>query len=689
MSAKHIKPHEQYDADQGSSALKIDAAAIMAVSQTAIVAMRADGSICAWNPAAETLLGWKEAEVIGKPVTLLMPSLMAQHHRRYVKDYLTSHKPRIIGRGRELSARRKDGTLLPIFLTVTEYQQGSELLFVANMVDLSAVKHAAAREMAAESSYEALFETRSLSRLILSAADMRILQANVRTGEYFGYPIEELIGRPFPELLVGTREEVTRRLLELTTRREQAGLLRRRFKVHGSERWLDAYVTHAPFNGGVRLLVECIDVTQQELDRQRIAEIAFVDQETNLPTRAALLDELARIVPEEGEFTLLLARIGNFGRLALAFGHEEALGVLRTLATRMLHDRPGTRFAARTRENELGFIVEGRVPPVEESQLVTQLAADLRNDKGVMHPMVRIGAVGNWSLGAAVQTENAPARLLGYALTALERSHLKEGLAYDHYDSAFEQQIRQHTRLIGLLSDAIERREMSIAYQPVVLAATGRRAGYEALLRWNSAELGSISPAVFVPVAESSGQILELGEWALRQALAGLLAADVDAGEHIAVNVSAVQLERSDLPGLVASVLAETGFPAHRLELEVTETVALSPNDLVLSRLAAIRQMGVRIALDDFGSGYTSLTQLTQTPFDTIKLDRSMVIRAMEGQHYFDVCRGIVQLVQGLGKRVVCEGVETPQMMARIIAMGADYAQGYLLGKPGPLNTGR
>lgn len=655
----------------------------MAASQTAIVATRANGSICAWNPAAQTLLGWAEAEVLGRPVTLLMPSLMAQRHDQYVRNYLARHEPRIIGQGRELSARRKDGTLLPIFLTVTEYQQGDEKLFIANMLDLSAIKHAAARELAAENSYEALFETRSLARLLLSSSDMCVLQANSRTADYFAHPVEELIGHPFPEFLVGSREEVTGRLMALTTHHADEAPLRRRFRVRGSERWLDAYVTHAPFNGAVRLLVECIDVTEQELDRQRIAELAFVDQETSLPTRAALLDELARIVPEEGEFTLLLARVGNFGRLALSFGHDEALGVLRTLANRMLYGRPGTRFAARTRENELGFIIEGRVPPLEESRVVTELAADLRNARGIMHPMVRIGAVGSWSL--APGAHNGPARLLGYALTALERSHLKEGLAYDHYDSAFEEQIRQHTRLIGLLSDAIGQGEMSIAYQPVVLSATGKRAGYEALLRWNSAELGPVSPAVFVPVAESSGQILELGEWALRAALTGALAGGLAEGEHIAVNVSAVQLERSDLPALVAAVLAETGFPASRLELEVTETVALDPGEMVLKRLAALREMGVRIALDDFGSGYTSLTQLTETPFDTIKLDRSMVLRAMEGEHYFNVCRGIVQLVQGLGKRVVCEGVETPEMMERITAMGADYAQGFLLGKPGPL----
>jgi PAS domain S-box-containing protein len=654
----------------------------MAVSQTAIVATRANGTICAWNPAARTLLGWTEEEVLGRPVTLLMPSLMAQHDR-YMQDYLTSHKARIISQGRELSARRKDGTLLPIFLTVTEYQQDDEKLFVANMLDLSAIKHAAARELAAENSYEALFETRSLSRLVLSPGDMRVLQANGRTADYFAHPVAELIGRPFPELLAGNREEVTGRLMALTTQEADAAALRRRFRVRGSERWVDAYVTHAPFNGAMRLLVECIDVTQQEADRQRIAELAFIDQETRLPTRAALLDELARIAPEGGEFTLLLARVGNFGRLALSFGHDEALGVLRTLANRMLYGRPGTRFAARTRENELGFIIEGRVPPVEESRIVTQLAADLRNAMGIMHPTVRIGAVGSWSLLPG--TGSAPARLLGYALTALERSHLKEGLAYDHYDSAFEEQIRHHTRLIGLLSDAISQGEMSVAYQPVVTASTGERAGYEALLRWNSAELGPVSPADFVPVAESSGQILELGEWVLRTALSGALASGLAQGEHIAVNVSAVQLERSDLPALVAGVLAETGFPAARLELEVTETVALNPGKLVLDRLAALREMGVRIALDDFGSGYTSLTQLTETPFDTIKLDRSMVLRAMEGEHYFDVCRGIVQLVQGLGKRVVCEGVETPEMMERITAMGADYAQGYLLGKPGPL----
>ena len=206
--------------------------------------------------------------------------------------------------------------------------------------------------------------------------------------------------------------------------------------------------------------------------------------------------------------------------------------------------------------------------------------------------------------------------------------------------------------------------------------------GFEALTRWNHPERGFISPADFIPLAEESGLIVPLGKWVLRQACRDAMTWPEDT--LVAVNLSPVQFRQSDITSDIFRVLEETGLPAHRLELEITEGVLIEDTDRVLAILSELKAAGVRLSLDDFGTGYSSLSYLQRFPFDKIKIDRSFVWGMEKDEGSMAIIRAVVALGRSLRITVTAEGVETQQQLAMLRAEQCDQAQGFLIGKPQP-----
>jgi diguanylate cyclase len=231
----------------------------------------------------------------------------------------------------------------------------------------------------------------------------------------------------------------------------------------------------------------------------------------------------------------------------------------------------------------------------------------------------------------------------------------------------------------ALLRHALEHDELEVHYQPRVNLRSGAVVGAEALARWNSAELGAVSPAEFIPVAEESGLIVPLGEWVLRQACAQA-AAWTAAGRRllVSVNLSPRQFRHKDLAGDVARVLRQTGHAAPRLELEITEGTAMSNAGQAMHILAALNSLGVRIALDDFGTGYSSLGYLRSFPIDCLKIDRSFVHEIGRGPGGSAILRATVALARSLKMSVVAEGIETTRQQSQLLRLGCGEGQGYL-----------
>jgi EAL domain-containing protein (putative c-di-GMP-specific phosphodiesterase class I) len=230
---------------------------------------------------------------------------------------------------------------------------------------------------------------------------------------------------------------------------------------------------------------------------------------------------------------------------------------------------------------------------------------------------------------------------------------------------------------------AVEREQFTLAYQPVFAADDLAVLGFEALLRWDHPERGSVPPSVFIPVAEGSSQITPLGEWALGTACAE--AARWPDPLRVAVNVSPVQFAAVDLPALVRDVVRETGIDPRRLDLEVTETAVIKDIGAARRIFGALRGLGVHVVLDDFGAGYSSLQILKSLPFDKVKIDRSLLADVGRDGHANAIIAAILQLTRTLDLRVTVEGVETEEQLARLRREGCQELQGFLLGRPEPI----
>lgn len=289
------------------------------------------------------------------------------------------------------------------------------------------------------------------------------------------------------------------------------------------------------------------------------------------------------------------------------------------------------------------------------------------------------------SIGIAVYPDDAldQRALLSHADAALYRAKNEGRGTGRRYDASMGAQIRDRRQLEHDLRHAVARNELELVYQPQTQIESGGVTGFEALLRWRHPKRGTVSPVLFVPIAEETGAILEIGAWVLRAACRTAAAWPRPLG--IAVNVSAVQLHNPHFVQFVHGTLFETGLKAERLEIEITETALIRDPARALLTLRQLKALGIRIAMDDFGTGYSSLSNLRSFPFDRIKIDGSFIKAVHSNPQGAAIVRSVLGLGRGLGLAVVAEGVETDQELSFLATEHCTLAQGYLLGRPAPI----
>ena len=292
------------------------------------------------------------------------------------------------------------------------------------------------------------------------------------------------------------------------------------------------------------------------------------------------------------------------------------------------------------------------------------------------------------SLGVAIYPEDgaSPAELLRNADTAMYCSKEAGRNTYHYYTESMNQGVARRLLLEEHLRGALMRGEFRLHYQPQIELASGRLIGTEALLRWNNPELGEVSPAEFIPIAEQTGLIVSIGEYVITESLAQLAQWQQMAEQplRMAVNVSPRQFRDPALVPFIERAIKRTGVPAECLELEITEGVLMSGHSYVDIALSAINRLGVAIAMDDFGTGYSSLSYLRNYPFDILKIDRSFIDDVPMDEADRELVNATIAMAHGLGLKVVAEGVETRGQLDYLKAQGCDYAQGYLFSSAVP-----
>ena len=436
--------------------------------------------------------------------------------------------------------------------------------------------------------------------------------------------------------------------------------------------------------GGVIRIFSVRDLRQRLEQERRIAFLARNDSLTGLPNRASFLEKLARMCQlhkDKPGFALFAIDLDRFKDINDIYGHGVGDQMLNHVSNNMkLATREG-EFIARLGGDEFVAIV----PLSSQNYLREEAnAAALRLREAILRPMhgehTQLGC--GASIGIALWPVDAdqPNALINNADLAMYRS--KASIADDicFYDRSMDEAVRERRRMTQGMREALDRGLFQIYYQPQMMLGTNEVTGYEALIRWPRPDGGYISPVDFIPLAEDTGLILPIGEWVLRRACEEAM--QWDKPLRLAVNLSPVQLGQTELPRLVQTILMETGLPASRLELEITETAMITDMARSTHILRQLKALGVSIAMDDFGTGYSSLSTLRAFPFDKIKLDRAFMGELEDSPQSRAIIRAVLTLGESLNIPVLAEGVETSNQLNFLKAQGCDEVQGYLLGRP-------
>jgi diguanylate cyclase (GGDEF)-like protein/PAS domain S-box-containing protein len=428
-------------------------------------------------------------------------------------------------------------------------------------------------------------------------------------------------------------------------------------------------------NGGWIATME--DITERKLSGERIAHLAHYDALTDLPNRVlfrAQLEHALKTLRRGEQLAVLYIDIDEFKNVNDTLGHTVGDDLLKALADRLRRCLRETDFAARIGGDEFAVIQTAIKQPADTLDLVSRIYTAIREPQKCGDHLLTANA----SIGIALAPDNGVNldQLLINADLAMYGAKADGRQTYRFFEPAMDARVRARRALELDLRQAMTDGGLELYYQPIVDLRDNKIVGCEALLRWFHPKRGVVPPSAFIPVAEETGMINELGEWALRRACNE--AASWPDEIKVAVNVSPVQFKSRTLALSVAAALAASGLKANQLELEITEAVLIRDDDAALITLHQLRKLGVQIALDDFGTGYSSLSYLRRFPFDKIKIDRCFITDIAKPNGSADIVQAIVNIATVRNMTTTAEGVETERQLETIRKLGCMQMQGYL-----------
>ncbi len=685
----------------------------------AIITIDQKGIIQSFNPAAVSMFGYTLNDVIGKNVKVLVPPPHSKKHDGYIRRYLKTGKKKIIGvTNREELARRKDGTIFPIEIAVTEMMHGTQRLFTGIVRDITERKKAEEELQKANDELEMRVEERTLelteeigvrrqaeSRLRLAGevidnlseaviiVDEKFMTTSVNPAfsEITGYNSGDVIGKhpPFYVAMKKDKSLLDRMWQEIKNkgRWEKELWIKHKNGKDYAERISVSAITNEA--GKVTQYAAVIsDITKRKQDEERIHYQANFDPLTGLPNRAMFHDRLNHALPTmiraNRKLALMFIDLDGFKLINDTLGHDVGDLLLKEASVRLLGCVREGDTVARLGGDEFTVIMPNLVDP-RHAPLVGQRVLD-----ALVKPFHMKGheAFVSGSIGITIFPDDATEAgdLLKNADAAMYSAKDKGKSNFQFFTNDLNEEVKERAALKNGLNKALEKNELQLHYQPKLDTKSGQIMGVEALMRWNSPELGFVSPARFIPVMEETGVVVEAGEWALRTACKqhrkwldeGLPSI------RVAVNLSARQLRDGLFVSIVKNVMDETGIKPDGLEIEITESMLMEDAAKAVVALRELHDMGIHIAMDDFGTGYSSLSYLKRFPIDTIKIDRSFVMDITTSPDDAEIIRTIIIMGKTLNRKVVAEGVETEDQLVMLEKYECDEIQGYFFSRPLP-----
>ncbi|WP_188258990.1 putative bifunctional diguanylate cyclase/phosphodiesterase [Azospirillum tabaci] len=518
----------------------------------------------------------------------------------------------------------------------------------------------------------------------------RHLYANQAYLDYMGRTLDSLIGTTVgdilgPETLRNNSAAVERALDGETVQVE--GWLPR--SGGGND-----YVTrvHAPYRDPDGSIAGYFVIMQNMTERRRTQDdlfrLAYYDPVTGLANRLLLVKHMADFHAMGEPFTVVIVDFDRFVDVRTSMGQGFANEILTDVATRLSVRAGSVDLIARISDHAFALLIGGTQDPLAVEERLSTIASLVRSAKTASGASVFLSA--SIGVAASCDTHTRPEDVLRDAEIATGRAREQGGGRHAWFDPAMHARVVEQVRLEHDLRRALERgEELWVAYQPIVEMVTGGLAGFEALVRWNHPERGNIPPGIFIPIAESTGLIVTLGAWVLREACRQIAAwqdqrLPGSANLFMSINLSTRQLNDPDMVSLVRDVLRETGAEPSWIKLEITESAVMEKAEQSIRLLQTLRGLGIKMSIDDFGTGYSSLSYLHKLPIDSLKVDRSFVMAMHQSEENRAIVRIIMDLARLLGFDVIAEGIETSADANLLRALACDYGQGYHFARPMP-----
>lgn len=661
--------------------LESERAKLRGITETAvdgIFLLDSEGRIAYANPAAERTLGYGSGELIGRDAHLCLatPQSRTQAHRAYLRFARNGQSP-TTGMTRALSALRRDGTQIPVELSIATLRLDGQRHSIGVMRDISARLRMEEELSETRDNLQSLVQENRAGILVLDAQG-RIRFANAAAKALLAGGAQGLEGADFPlPAGVGTLGGLAG---EIPITRHD-----------GSRGAAAVAITETRWQGTLAHLVMLHDITERKAAEERMQQLAFQDGLTGLPNRQLFADRLEQTIElarrEGKDLALLFMDLDRFKTINDTLGHGAGDHLLRCVAQRLQSIPRASDTIARMGGDEFTAIFYD-VPKYSAAEGLGQRVMsafeepfELEGAKFTVTPSIGI------SLYPSLASD--PDVLLRQADSAMYEVKRRGGNAVRLYSPQITLVRRSRLALEEELRTALRDDDFTLFFQPQVELATGRWVGCEALLRWNHPERGLLLPSGFLPLIESTGLILDVGSWVLDRAC-HQVRTWLDAGAEpltLSVNISPIQIERSDIAAMVFQALDHHGVDPRCLALEIAETTLFSRLDQATGLVKRLADRGVGVHVDNFGTGYASLAMIKRIPLGAVKLDRGLVTALGIDAGDEALVRATLTLAQGLGQRVIAAGIETAEQRSALRRLRCDWAQGFLIGRPTPASA--